>query len=220
MILLTLSSAATRTAVRQRRSLTAASSAVIPSWATYDPAALGHEAVPYAVSNMVGGKWGTEGASNTVMTIPHPMDRDAPPLFTIPDTTQVQPYIDSLRKCPKTGLHNPLKNPERYVQYGEISRKVRSICEEKWAHLNFMCSRLCCCAFYDQIALIWAHLNFMCSRLCCCAFVFLAPFVFSVDSCPPRFRLGMHSCKLMLPSSLPNRSKPVSQNRMLRPWEK
>jgi len=26
-----------------------------------------------------------------------------------------QPFVQSLRACPKSGLHNPLKNPERYV---------------------------------------------------------------------------------------------------------
>ena len=61
------------------------------------------------------------------MKIIHPLDRDAHPIFTIPDTqeNEIQPFIDSLRKVPKSGLHNPLKNPERYVKYGEISRKVR-----------------------------------------------------------------------------------------------
>lgn len=99
-------------------------SSSVPSWATYDPAALGKDKTPYSVSNMVGGKWG--GTSST-MDIIHPMDRDANPIFTIPDTTEneIEPFIKSLRTCPKTGLHNPLKNPHRYVEYGEISRKVR-----------------------------------------------------------------------------------------------
>lgn len=33
----------------------------------------------------------------------------------IPDTQrdEAQPFIDSLKAVPKTGLHNPFKNPER-----------------------------------------------------------------------------------------------------------
>lgn len=109
-------------------SSSSSSSSSIPSWATYDPKALGTTAVPYAVQNMVGGKWTSNNQNNKILEIPHPMDRDAFPIFTIPDTTDVAPFVTSLRQCPKTGLHNPLKNPERYLQYGEITRKVRIYC--------------------------------------------------------------------------------------------
>ena len=34
-----------------------------------------------------------------------------------PQINEVEPFVQSLRKVPKTGLHNPLKNPERYVQH-------------------------------------------------------------------------------------------------------
>jgi len=57
------------------------------------------------------------------------MDKDAPPVCTIPDTqiNELQPYIASLKSVPKSGVHNPLKNNERYLQFGEISRKVRGM---------------------------------------------------------------------------------------------
>lgn len=97
----------------------------LSSWATIDPQSLGTTPEPYAVSNLVDGKW--DQSTNSRITIIHPLDRDAHPIFTIPDTQadEVQPFIDSLRKIPKSGVHNPLKRPERYLQYGEISRKVR-----------------------------------------------------------------------------------------------
>ena len=46
---------------------------------------------------------------------------------TIPDTqvNELEPFIASLKSVPKSGVHNPLKNNERYLQFGEISRKVR-----------------------------------------------------------------------------------------------
>ena len=100
-----------------------ASTCPMPSWATVNPAEMGKSSTPYAVSNLVDGQW---TKAESTMTIPHPLDKNAHPIFTIPDTqvSELGPFYDSLRKVSKSGLHNPLKNPERYVQYGEISRKV------------------------------------------------------------------------------------------------
>ena len=98
----------------------------LDGWATVDPSQLGESEQPYAVYNMVSGKW--VGAEKR-MNIPNPMNKNKPDIFTIPDTQvkELQPFIESLRKVPKTGVHNPLKNNDRYVKYGEISRKVRSL---------------------------------------------------------------------------------------------
>ena len=98
-----------------------------PSWATADPTTMGIAAEPYAVSNLVGGKW---TKANSVMSIPDPLNKNAQPIFTIPDTQvdELGPWFESLRKVPKSGMHNPLKNPDRYVKYGEISRKVGRSC--------------------------------------------------------------------------------------------
>lgn len=97
----------------------------IPAWATADPKGMGvnNDVPAYAVKNLVDGIWETP-ASNEIIEIPHPLDKDAPPIFTVSDTTisELEPFLESLRKVPKSGLHNPLKKPERYVQYGEISR--------------------------------------------------------------------------------------------------
>jgi 1-pyrroline-5-carboxylate dehydrogenase len=95
----------------------------IPSWASVDPKAMGSHPDIYAVSNCIDGKW---VQSKVTRTIPDPMNKDAHPIFTVPDTTvdEIQPFLESLRKVPKSGVHNPLKNPERYVQYGEISRRA------------------------------------------------------------------------------------------------
>jgi len=97
----------------------------LPEWATIDPKALGTMAEPYAVQNLVDGKW---TSSKNKMTIIHPLDKDAHPIFTIPDTQvdEIGPFVESLRKIPKSGVHNPIKNPHRYLEFGEISRKVRA----------------------------------------------------------------------------------------------
>lgn len=37
---------------------------------------------------------------------------------------EIQPFIDSLKAIPKSGLHNMFKNPERYRMYGAVSAKA------------------------------------------------------------------------------------------------
>jgi hypothetical protein len=48
-------------------------------------------------------------------TIPDPLNGD--PMVIAADTksAETEPFIRSLKAVPKTGLHNPLKNVERYV---------------------------------------------------------------------------------------------------------
>ena len=110
------------------RTLSSSSALSVPAWATADPITMGVDVHPHAVQNLVGGIWAPVGSTAGTITIPHPLDVQAPPIFTIPDTqiSELGPFFESLRKVSKSGLHNPLKHPERYVQYGEISRKVRT----------------------------------------------------------------------------------------------
>ena len=44
----------------------------------------------------------------------------------MPDTSveELPPFIESLKSVPKSGVHNPLKNVERYLMFGEVSRKA------------------------------------------------------------------------------------------------
>ena len=91
----------------------------IPSWATYDPEDLGVMKTPHHVQNIVQGKWTT---SCTKMSIPNPMDKNSPPLFTLSDTSveELGPFVSSMKSVSKSGVHNPLKNVDRYLMYGEI----------------------------------------------------------------------------------------------------
>jgi len=134
MVLLSYLSRRSAAKAVSTRSLSSSSSA-LPSWATIDPKALGSQSDPYAVHNMCNGQWKAAAQS---MEIPHPLDRDAHPIFTVADTgvDEIGPFVDSLRQCPKTGLHNPLKNPERYVEYGEITRRVRETSERMCSSWN------------------------------------------------------------------------------------
>jgi 1-pyrroline-5-carboxylate dehydrogenase len=44
---------------------------------------------------------------------------------------EIDPFVQSLLDTPKTGLHNPFKNKERYLMLGEVSRKLAEVMHEK-----------------------------------------------------------------------------------------
>jgi hypothetical protein len=98
-----------------------------PSWATLDPKALGKDSEPHYVRNIVGGVWQEESSIKGKLSIPHPMDKDAFPICNVADTSvdELGPFRESMMSVKKSGVHNPIKNVERYLLYGDISRKVR-----------------------------------------------------------------------------------------------
>jgi hypothetical protein len=122
--------AATPIAIRSHGHATTAtttsSSHLTLDWASVDPATLGSAPTPYAVQNLVSGQW---QSAKTSMTIPNPMNKNGPPVCTLPNTSsdELGPYVASLQSVSKSGMHNPLRNVERYRQFGEISRKVSVI---------------------------------------------------------------------------------------------
>ncbi|KAG5028010.1 hypothetical protein JHK87_011524 [Glycine soja] len=76
---------------------------------------------PAEVLNLVQGKW--VGSSNW-NTIADPLNGDSFIKVAEVDETGIQPFIKSLSSCPKHGVHNPFKAPERYLMYGDISTKA------------------------------------------------------------------------------------------------
>lgn len=76
---------------------------------------------PAEVLNLVHGKW--VGSSNW-NTIVDPLNGEPFIKVAEVDETGVQPFVESLSSCPKHGLHNPFKAPERYLTYGDISAKA------------------------------------------------------------------------------------------------
>lgn len=91
------------------------------SWATVDPAALSGSK-PGQAYNCVNGEW--TGAKEEKM-LPDPLTGE--PFISYPTVApgeETRPFVDSLRAVPKTGLHNPLKNPERYLLYGAVSARM------------------------------------------------------------------------------------------------
>eukprot|EP01095_Lingulamoeba_sp_RSL-Kostka_P017393 TRINITY_DN9003_c0_g1_i1.p1 TRINITY_DN9003_c0_g1~~TRINITY_DN9003_c0_g1_i1.p1 ORF type:complete len:556 (-),score=193.33 TRINITY_DN9003_c0_g1_i1:157-1824(-) len=92
-------------------------------WATIDPYKICGKS-PGVLKNLVDGKW-TD--TKKTLDVIDPINGEV--MMKAPDTQidELQPFFDSLNKVPKTGLHNPFKNPERYVKYGAITAKAAEL---------------------------------------------------------------------------------------------
>jgi len=72
--------------------------------------------------NIIDGEYVNTAKTTTII---NPLD--GTPMFTQPDTQvgEIKPFLDSLAKCPKSGLHNPIrfmdKGVNRYLMLGEVS---------------------------------------------------------------------------------------------------
>ncbi|XP_052292321.1 delta-1-pyrroline-5-carboxylate dehydrogenase 12A1, mitochondrial isoform X5 [Citrus sinensis] len=75
----------------------------------------------YNLVKHVKGKW--TGSSNW-STLLDPLNGEQFIRIAEVGEKEIQPYVESLSKCPKHGLHNPFKSPERYLLYGDISTKA------------------------------------------------------------------------------------------------
>ncbi|KAL9243217.1 hypothetical protein vseg_017130 [Gypsophila vaccaria] len=76
---------------------------------------------PAEVHNLVQGKWVGSSSWNTLVD---PLNGE--PFIKVAEVaeSEIKPFVESLSKCPKHGLHNPFKSPERYLLYGDISTKA------------------------------------------------------------------------------------------------
>uniref|UniRef100_A0A6B2L1I1 Aldehyde dehydrogenase domain-containing protein n=1 Tax=Arcella intermedia TaxID=1963864 RepID=A0A6B2L1I1_9EUKA len=79
---------------------------------------------PAKLANLVDGRW--EGTAQ-YREVVDPLNGEV--FIRAPETSleELDPFVKSLEKVPRSGLHNPFKNPERYVQYGEITRKAAQL---------------------------------------------------------------------------------------------
>ena len=96
---------------------------VIPSFATVDPFDGMTPSEPGIVRNLVGGEW--QDGENFRDDIPDPLNGGE--FLKIPDTINHQAFIDNLLSCPKSGLHNPFKSPERYLMLGHVCARAAAI---------------------------------------------------------------------------------------------
>jgi 1-pyrroline-5-carboxylate dehydrogenase len=73
------------------------------------------------LSNYINGEW---RGTNKYEEFPDPWKGtkylDAP----LTEKSEMSEIINLMNSCPKSGLHNPLRNVDRYLLYGQICRRV------------------------------------------------------------------------------------------------
>ncbi|EPS63147.1 hypothetical protein M569_11639, partial [Genlisea aurea] len=64
---------------------------------------------PAEVLNLVNGSWRKSSGWNTIVD---PLNGE--PFINVAEVDEngIQPFVESLSRCPKHGLHNPFKSPE------------------------------------------------------------------------------------------------------------
>lgn len=99
------------------------SSNILKDFATVDPFALS-SSNPHTVQNLVNGNWQSTRKTYKIMD---PLNGEY--FINSPHTQgeELEPFIQSLLAVPKSGLHNPLKNPERYIMYGKVMQKAAEL---------------------------------------------------------------------------------------------
>lgn len=76
---------------------------------------------PHTLSNLIEG---TFSSAAVLHEVADPLTGE--PFVRMPRTSvaELEPFVASLRRCPKSGLHNAFKRPERFVQWGEVSARA------------------------------------------------------------------------------------------------
>jgi len=103
-----------RRAVRHLVSARGVSS--VPAWATCNPATMSHQN-PAEGRNLCAGEW---SSAAKVKDIVDPLTGAV--FMKVPDTgmNEIEPFIKHMASTPRTGLHNPQRNVERYVNLGDV----------------------------------------------------------------------------------------------------
>ncbi|MFQ5609611.1 MAG: aldehyde dehydrogenase family protein [Woeseiaceae bacterium] len=97
-----------------------------PAFATVDPFGGMTSSAPGIAQNLAAGQW--EPADGVRDDIVDPLHGGR--FLDIPDTSDLSPFAAGLMSCPKTGLHNPFKNTERYVHLGGVCAKSAALLAE------------------------------------------------------------------------------------------
>ena len=105
---------------RGRAQIRTFQSGPLPSWATVDPWAMSG-ASPQQGMNLVDGEWSAAAATKPV---PDPLNGEA--MLFVPDTqsSELAPFVASMKAVPKSGLHNPINNPGAYFEMGEVNGRA------------------------------------------------------------------------------------------------
>jgi len=96
------------------------------AFATVDPFDGMTAGQPAKAANLSEGEWSAPSATRD--DLPDPMTGER--FLDVPDTIDLAPFLRGLEGCPKTGLHNPLKNNDRYVHFGRVCARAAALLAE------------------------------------------------------------------------------------------
>jgi len=99
----------------------------VPAFATIDPFEGMIPGKPGHAQNLVAGEWRSEQRIRDDIVDP----LTGGEFLAVPDTRDFMPFIRGLAGCPKTGLHNPLKNTDRYVMLGQVCARAAALLAEQ-----------------------------------------------------------------------------------------
>ena len=93
----------------------------VPKWATVDPWEVS-PSKPYTIENLLDGKWSKSSKTEPVID---PLNGGDFLFNSLPASqAELDAYVASQRKVPNFGLHNPIRNVNRYMKFGEIFMKI------------------------------------------------------------------------------------------------
>ncbi|OQS02563.1 delta-1-pyrroline-5-carboxylate dehydrogenase 12A1, mitochondrial-like [Thraustotheca clavata] len=95
----------------------------IPSWAKINPDTVSG-AEPAEIQNLLNGEW---VSTKKFEGIKDPLNGEVFLNVPLTQKDELKPFIDNMLATPKHGLHNPFKNVERYLLYGDVSHKAAAM---------------------------------------------------------------------------------------------
>jgi 1-pyrroline-5-carboxylate dehydrogenase len=75
----------------------------------------------FKLSNYINGEWKSTAKYEE---FPDPLKGGKMLEVPLTEKNEFPEIVKAMKECPKHGLHNPLKNVERYLLYGQVCRKV------------------------------------------------------------------------------------------------
>jgi 1-pyrroline-5-carboxylate dehydrogenase len=91
----------------------------------------------YVLQNYFGGKWHDSAEYESFL---NPKDKHAKNFLKTPNLTssEMSPIIKEMKAVPCSGLHNPMKNIDRYLKYGDVCRKVSEALHDETVFDHFV----------------------------------------------------------------------------------
>ena len=105
----------------------------LSAFATVDPINGMNQNSQAHCQNLISGEWKDD--ENDHIKIPDPLNGED--FILVPNTTDVSEFIKNLSSCPKSGLHNPIRNVERYVMLGDVCAKSAELMRDPEIELFF-----------------------------------------------------------------------------------